>query len=183
MKDFKIFFVICVSIMLLGCASSAKIEGMAYENEYGLKFLFDKRLHENVVVNDVSGGQITNPLWTSEISNEEFKLALKLSLKTQHLYSASGRYRLDAQLLEVKQPVFGLSFTVITKVKYTILDNRYGKVVLDKVVVADYTATMGDSFWGIKRLRLANEGSAKNNIEKLIRSLSIKQVEAGKLSL
>ena len=63
------------------------------------------------------------------------------------------------------------------------LDNRYGKVVLDKVVVADYTATMGDSFWGIKRLRLANEGSAKNNIEKLIRSLSIKQVEAGKLSL
>ncbi|MEY8264633.1 MAG: hypothetical protein RPR98_10535, partial [Bermanella sp.] len=81
------------------------------------------------------------------------------------------------------QPVFGLSFTVITKVKYTILDNRNGKVVLDKVVVADYTATMGDSFWGIKRLRLANEGSAKNNIEKLIRSLSIKQVEAGKLSL
>jgi len=38
-----------------------------------------------------------------------------------------------------------------------------------KIIKSPYTVTVGDAFAGIKRLQLANEGSAKENIYKLLK--------------
>lgn len=40
-------------------------------------------------------------------------------------------------------------------------DTQSGNTVLDETIVAGYTATVGDAFPGVERLRFANEGSAK----------------------
>ena len=42
---------------------------------------------------------------------------------------------------------------------------------------------MGYAFFGVKRLRLANEGAAKENIAALLKRLSALKVEASQVSL
>lgn len=168
-------------LYLSGCASGAKMGNMVYD---GPAKHFDTALKSSVEVADVSGGEETNPAWTSEISNDAFSGALQQSLRNQGLLSGAGRYQLEAHLLEVDQPVFGLDFEVSTHVKYVLKDRENnGAVVLDETIVAPYTATVGDSFVAIKRLRLANEGSGKANIAALLEKLSKLQIQPGDISL
>nr|WP_282451737.1 hypothetical protein [Marinobacter koreensis] len=145
---------------------------------------YDTALQSNVNVANVSGGEDTNPAWTSEIDNDAFAGALKQSLRKQGLLSGSGRYQLEALLLEVDQPMFGLDFKVTTHVKYILTDRKNnGAVVLNETIVAPYTATVGDAFVAIKRLRLANEGSGKANIQNLLEKLSELKIQPGDISL
>lgn len=74
--------------------------------------------------------------------------------------------------MSVDQPVLGMDFKVTTKVKYSLKAKKTGKVVYEKEITADHTATMGDAFYGVERLRLANEGSAKKNIEQFLKELT-----------
>ena len=62
-------------------------------------------LKQAVQVNNVSGGQSTNPLWTSKVGNPEFQDALQQSLSAQGLLGQGPtRYRLDAILMQLEQP-------------------------------------------------------------------------------
>jgi len=56
-------------------------------------------------------------------------------------------------------------------------------VVFDETVITPYTATVDDAFAGVKRLRLANEGSAQKNIEEFLNKLSELQIDADEVSL
>lgn len=180
MRSSRILAVLAALIYLSGCASGAKMGNMVYE---GPIKAYDTVLENNVNVTNVSGGKETNPAWTSEIDNEAFAGALQRSLQKQGLLSGSGRYQLEALLLEVDQPMFGLDFEVTTHVRYILTDrDNNGAVVLNETVVAPYTATIGDAFAAIKRLRLANEGSGKANIQGLLNKLNELQIQSGDIS-
>jgi hypothetical protein len=168
-------------IFLYGCASGAKFQNTAYTEPSGLTY--DEKLENNIGVFSVDGGEKTNPLWTSEISNEAFKEAVKLSLSNQGLLSENGEYQLKVKLLQVDQPLFGLDLEVTTNVNYVLTDTKTNKVVLNEVIVAPYTATMGDAFVAIKRLRLANEGSGRSNIEGFLKKLSALNISSSEVSL
>ena len=77
----------------------------------------------------------------------------------------------------------GLDMTVTTTVQYILTDSGSGEVVLDKRVLTPYTATMGDAFVGTTRLRLANEGSARKNIEGLLDELSKLEIGPEEISI
>lgn len=135
-------------------------------------------------ISTVTGGEKTNPAWTSEIDNDAFSGAIKESLLEQGLLSGKGRYQLEVILLEVIQPLFGLNFTVTTHVKYILTDRQNDDaVILNETIVAPYTATIGDAFAAIKRLRLANEGSGKANIAGLLGALSELEINPRDISL
>lgn len=128
-----------------------------------------------VFVSEVVGGQKTNPLWTSEIDDDNFKKALVNSLRQHGFHNdskADSKYHLTAKLLGVSQPAFGLSFTVSMHVNYLVLDSETDESVLLKTITSEYTASMGEAFIAIKRLRLANQGAARENIKLLIAALS-----------
>ncbi len=180
MKLIKIVSVLVVCTYLWGCASGAKMENMVFQGD---QKEYPAELQENLELGDVSGGKKTNPLWTSEIDNNAFSGAVKESLSSQGLYSEDGKYRLEVNLLKVDQPLFGLNFKVTTHVQYMLTNTDSGAVVFDNTVVAPHTASVGDAFVGIKRLRLANEGSAKKNIEELLSKLSDLQIEPLEISL
>jgi hypothetical protein len=57
------------------------------------------------------------------------------------------------------------------------------KVVLREIIRTPFTAGFGDSVIGIKRLRLANEGSARVNIIAMLKRLSDLKIEAKQVSL
>lgn len=180
MKLLRFTAVLITSAGLLGCASGALVENMAYKET---KNQYTEEMQDNMSVDSVTGGKKTNPAWTSEIDNESFAEAVKQSLEFQGLYSNSGNYALAIKMLKVDQPMFGLDMKVTTHIQYTLTEKKSNKVVFDETVVAPYTATVGDAFAGIKRLRLANEGSAKKNIEGLLKKLSELNISPSNISI
>ncbi|MEO4047890.1 hypothetical protein AAFN46_12470 [Pseudomonas sp. CAU 1711] len=173
------------SLLLTGCASSAKIEGMTVGESQARGNTYSASLQDNLQVGEVKGGQETNPMWTSEIGGAEFQGALKQSLDNAGLLSDNGDapYVLTANLVRVDQPLFGLDFEVTSSVEYVLVDKASGKELFRETLRTPYTAGVGDAFIAVKRLRLANEGSARENISALLKRLSALNIEAKQVSL
>ena len=74
-------------------------------------------------------------------------------------------------MIRVDQDMFGLDLEVIAIVQYKLIDKINGKEIFSSVIHSPYTATFSDAFWAFERLKLANEGSARANITKLIKEL------------
>ena len=113
-------------------------------------------------------------MWTSEVGNAEFHEALRLSLHANGLLGSEGqpaKFGLYAELMEVSQPLFGFDLTVTSNVHYVVTDTASGAVAFDEIITASHTATVGDAFVAVERLRLANEGSVKENIRVFIDKL------------
>ena len=180
MKLTRITMVIAAVIYLSGCASGAKMENMIYQ---GGQKAYSGELKDSLEVSNVSGGQKTNPAWTSEISSEAFSGAVKQSLLAQGLLSNDGRYKLTVKMLKVEQPLFGLDFEVTTHVQYTLIDSKENSTIFDQTIVAPHTATFSDAFAGVERLRLANEGSGKKNISNFLEKLSELKINKNEISL
>jgi len=141
-------------------------------------------LKDNIIVSEVTGGKQTNPLWTSKIGNNEFKAALIESLKeTGYLGGEESVYKLSADLLEVDQPFAGINLTVTTTVLYKLIERKSGKQILMETILASYTAGFGDSAIAVKRLRLANEGSARSNIHELLKALHDLKINKNQISI
>ena len=174
---FRKLSIVFASVIMFGCASPAQVDNMRVDHSVNMNF--DKSLADSIKIDDVEGGEETNPMWTSEVGNKEFKAALNASLKSQGLLSETNKsgYELTATLVESDQPLFGADFEVTLSIRYILIEMKNDKVIFNKVIKTPYTATMGDSLLGVKRLRLANEGSAKKNITELLNILSKLKME------
>jgi len=151
-----------VTMGITGCAGKSESVNMVYHETQQYAATFQNAVN----VDEVKGGEETNPLWTSEIGNGEFRDALEQTLKENGLFANNevAQYYLRVSLLKVDQPLFGLDMKVTTEVRYELINAATGQVLLDKTYEASHTATFSDSAFGVKRLRLANEGSARENI-------------------
>ena len=164
--------VLLASVLASGCAqiASSGLKMTVETQDFGGKQA-KPPLQGNVLIAQVSGGEETNPLWTSEIGDQEFMQALEQSLIAAGFYSQDGRFRLSAMILEVDQPLLGIDMTVTTRIHYSLVDLESQEVLFSDTVESSFTATMSDAFAGFERLKIANEGSAKGNIAELIRRL------------
>ena len=63
----------------------------------------------------------------------------------------------------------GFNLTVKTTIEYKLYNKN--KLVFSKNINQSGNATMSDALYGTKRLRLANEISARNNIKEMLQSL------------
>jgi hypothetical protein len=125
----------------------------------------------------VIGGRETSAVGASQISNEDFAQALKDSIGNSGLFSGIGdangsRYQLNAFISRLNQPLIGFSMTVTMEVSYTLFDSQAKKSIWEKSITSEHTASPGEAFAGVKRLRIATEGAARQNIESLIRELA-----------
>lgn len=175
----RILVVFCL-MALIGCAAPAQFENMIYTQTPD--DAFDPELRGQMEVAPVQGGSETNPLWVSKINNSTFQKALEASLSIHGLLVNEGRFNLKVTLLKLQQPMFGLDLKVITSVNYIIVDNKTKEVLFDEIIDAAHTATFGDAFDAVTRLKIANEGSGKNNIKIFLEQLSELDVSSGQLS-
>jgi hypothetical protein len=130
-------------------------------------------------VGAVTGGEDTNPLWSSQVSNANFKAALEDSLALAVLKGDDhAPYVLNAKLVELHQPFAGFDMTVTSTVEYMLTPAGQSKPTLTEKVVTPYTAAFGDAFLGAERLRVANEGAMRENIKEIIARL-IKAAQKG----
>ena len=160
--------------VLVGCASAASSERMTVPATAVAAVDAPPALHHRVSIGTVSGGHDTNPLWMSKVGNDEFARALRDSFAAAGLLAEgpeAGVYTLSANLQRLKQPAFGFDMKVTATVGYQLRERGSGLQVFESQVVTPYTADMGDAFLGFERLRLANEGAIRANIQRLIEEL------------
>jgi hypothetical protein len=163
----RLALVAALATSLAGCAEAARVDQMVTAPTTALPAT--SPLQHAVQVSGVSGGTKTNPMWMSKVGDAEFQAALSSSLGTAGLLAnGEGRYRLEAKLLQLKQPMIGFDMAVDSRVHYTLTETGTGKAVFDRDVIATHTATVGDAFIAVKRLQLANEGSIKKNIQQFL---------------
>ena len=163
----RLVLVAALATGLTGCAQAARVDQMAAAPTTTLPAV--STLQHAVQVSGVTGGTKTNPMWMSKVGDAEFQAALSSSLGAAGmLANGDGRYRLEAKLLQLKQPMIGFDMAVDSQVHYTLTETSTGKAVFDRDVIATYTATVGDAFLAVKRLQLANEGSIKKNIQQFM---------------
>jgi hypothetical protein len=78
-------------------------------------------------------------------------------------------YRIEAELHELRQPIIGMTFDVDSRVEYRV-DGGPGRRVFP--VTARGSAAVSDAFFGVERLRIANERSINENIRLFIQQLT-----------
>ncbi|MGJ8641332.1 MAG: hypothetical protein ACSHYA_18220 [Opitutaceae bacterium] len=175
-KNRNIQFTIALALVLMssifsGCATPARsVEMIPEVASYGNHF------SETIAVS-VTGGQETNPMWTSEVSNDAFEAALEASIEKTGLFSAVldseiGDLRLDVRLIELKQPIIGLNFTVTARSEWRLRSSMKEAPFWRETITTDYTAEFGDAVVAITRLKLANEGAIRENIRAGLSNLS-----------
>jgi hypothetical protein len=153
-----------------GCASGSKPDAMVAQ------VVAPVHRSDGDVSIAVSGGKETTKMGASQISNEAFAQALRESIEKAGLFSSvaadGARYRLTGFIGKVDQPMFGLSLTVKMEVSYALKDSKPGNTVWTKDINSEYTATPGQAFAAVERLRLANEGAARENIRQALTAMA-----------
>ncbi len=176
-RTFRSLLAISTLALLSACAQGATAKGMTIDPTQ-IPSRPGPGLAGAVAVADVGGGRETHPLWASKISDASFREALVESLRLVGLLG-DGPLSLQVHLVKLDQPILGFNMTVTSVVHYTVKDVRSGATIIDEDVTAEHTATVGDAFYGVTRLRLANEGSARKNIASLIERLNAIRVSSG----
>jgi hypothetical protein len=161
--------------LLAGCAAPARIDQMQVSSPMPVRTAVEKSpLKAEVAVREVTGGRETNPLWVSNVSSSDFERAIEASLRDAGLAAANkqaGKYQLVADLVKLDQPFIGASMTVTATVRYRLIERASSKTVADQTIAVPFTAAWNAAFMGVERLKLANEGAVRSNIEKLIEFL------------
>jgi hypothetical protein len=139
-------------------------------------FSLQKVFPYSVSVN-VLGGKETSAMDKSQISNETFMQAIADSLYKSGLFSKiihgkNADYLLNVMIFNLAQPSFGFSFTVKMEAVWSLAHADSKKVLMRESVRSSFTATTGDAFAGVTRLRIATEGAAQENIRLGIEKLS-----------
>lgn len=172
MRKILALSVVATCVVITGCASPAQVSNMKATTFHEQR-TEPNALQANLYVSEITGGKGTNPLWTSQVSNSDFRQALEASLASAGMLASGseGQYLLRAHLDGLRQPLFGASMTVSSKIHYVILDRQTNKTVFERTIDLPYTAAFSDAFAGVTRLRLANEGAIRVNIQALIKDL------------
>lgn len=174
-----------VLLVLLGaCAQPARVTQMTVpDNVLAPVVAANPELLNSVAVVAVSGGKETNPLWTSQVNDPEFREALERSLEFSGVLAPApdkAAYAVSVQLMELKQPLMGFDLTVTSTVDYRVTERAGGGELLRESVMLPYTADFSSSLIAVERLRLANEGAIRENIRKFLARLGESWVAAGK---
>lgn len=168
---FRLLFSMLAVSVLAACSQPARVSQMAVPNMLAPVVAANPELLGAMAVGDVSGGKATNPLWTSQVDNPQFKEALERSLEFNGLLASPGtspRLVVSATLVELNQPFIGLDFTVTPKVVYRVVQSNGEAELLREELVTPYTADFSSSFIAVERLRLANEGAIRESIKRFL---------------
>lgn len=168
---FGVAVIVVSSSMLGGCASPSTALGMTPAT------IKTTNLHTQSVTVAVGGGKETNSTGKSQISDTAFAEAISNAITSSKVFSsvikgAGGDTILTVTIFNIDQPSFGFSFTVKMEAGWTLKRADTGAVIWQESIKSEHTATTSDAFAGVERLRLANEGAAKNNIAEALRKIS-----------
>lgn len=165
---FKLISLLLSTALLFGCAAPATQQAMIVnKSDFSITEAQRSKLKGSIEIVGVTGGKETNPLWVSQVDSNTFKGALEDSLKAVGYKSLENnpKFKINANLMELDQPLFGLTFSVKSNVNYAV---SYEGNTKNIPIIATGQATPSDAFIAIDRMRIANERSINENIKEFI---------------
>jgi len=171
MRIIKLLLPVVVALYLVGCATPASQQAMTI-GPSDVPAKLNTNLKNSLSVTGVTGGKDTSPLWTSQVDNTGFKNALEQSLLAiGYLATTSGtsKMKVEAELVELNQPLIGITLDVKSIVNYKVSSQNEMRVF---PITANGTATFSEAPIASERLRIANEKSIKENIKQFIQKIS-----------
>jgi hypothetical protein len=162
----------CVATVLLaGCASPAsKQELIVDDASFGVN-------HPYSVSVKAGGGGETGAMDYTNISNEDLAGALEESIAKSSLFSSvvqgdDADYKLSVYLVSMSKPVFGFSFTIDMEMSWSLVKTETGEAVMKESIKSSHTATAGEAFAAVTRIRIAVEGAAEDNIRQGLQKIA-----------
>jgi hypothetical protein len=174
-KDFLRVFswlTLAVSIAVLtGCASPAQVSNMKTTPA------IDGKKFARAIKVEVKGGAETESISSSNVSNADLKAAIESSIESSGLFKSivqgkDGDYELSVTVTQLNKPLFGASFTVTMETAWSLVKISDKSIAMRKVILSSHTASIGDAFVGVTRLRLAVEGAVQDNIKQGLEAIS-----------
>lgn len=166
---------------LSGCAAPSEPLGMALSEGDALQLRgwMPAALQGQVAAAPVSGGEPTNKIWGSKLSDLALEHALQDSLRSVGLlalHPEQARYELRSELLGLSQPLLALDTTVSLSLHFRLLERaREGqaeRLLYQRTVRTAHTTELGDALLSQpERMRLANEAAARRAITLMLRDL------------
>ena len=163
---------IALLAVVAACAGPARTDLMVPETQRAMAASEDSRMHRAIALTDVGGGEETT--YMPEVGSEEFREALRRALEAHEYLSlepANAPYQLKAFIIEVRHPRPSISTRVDSFVRYTLLRTADGHILFDDVVHGTHTVAFDESFAGMERVRLAEEGAMRDSISALLERL------------
>ena len=159
------------AIILTACASPADRAAMTPQD------LNIAKHHPYSLQVQTGGGSETGAMESSNIANADLKAAIEDAVKQSKLFKtvvqgSGGDYELSVSVTSLSKPSFGGAFTVDMETAWTLSKQSDHSVVLRKAVQSSGTATMGEAFAGVTRLRLAVEKAASANIRQGLQAIA-----------
>jgi hypothetical protein len=123
-----------------------------------------------IAVRSVTGGQMMNAMTVMGVSNEPLRAALESSLAANGYLAQSGppKFYVDAEIINLDEPLIGLDFDVTANVTYKVSG---AGTVATYPIKSTARATFSDSPLGADRVRIANERAMQENIKQFLLAL------------
>lgn len=125
-----------------------------------------------VALAPVGVGRDTGTPWAARFGAVQVQQALMETLLAARLGTAqSGRFRLDATLLNLERPYASFAMTVTATIAYRLTDSQTGAVLYNQTITTIGTASLADAITNENRLRIADERAVQNNLRRLVEDL------------
>jgi ABC-type uncharacterized transport system auxiliary subunit len=159
------------AVLLGGCATQARPHNMAYTG------LTAARKHDSSVSITAYLSAEARANCADWITDTAFLEAIAMSLRHAHMFSkvvngAQADHVLKAEIINFDMPLGAAHMTSQCIAEWTLIRQSNNEIVYRKTIQTTHTATLGDALNGNARLRMANEGAVRRNIEEAILQLS-----------
>ena len=154
-----------------GCSSPTQPAAMQTE------VLSLGKKHSQTVAVQTNGGQPTNPMWASQIADQDLASAIQESILKNQLFSSvvsigNADYVLNATIFKIDQPIMGFSMEVGIEIAWSLMPKGSTTPVWEKSIHTRVSKGVGDAFAAVKRIRIATEASAKENITQALTEIA-----------
>jgi hypothetical protein len=166
MRHGKILVILCfLAPTLAACATQ-----QAMTVDSGAVVTAIPKYKNAMAVRSVTGGHAMNILGAMGVENEPLKAALESSLAANGYLAQPGaaKFQVDAEILNLDQPLMGLDLDVTASVTYRVSGTGAAATYPIK---ATGRGTFSDSPLGMDRLRIANERAMQENIKQFLQAL------------
>lgn len=168
----KMLFAIAAITLLLGaCASPADRAAMTPQD------IVVSKHHPYSLRVQTGGGAETGAMDSSNIADADLKAAIEDAVVKSKLFKtivqgSDGDYELSVRVTSLSKPLFGATFTVDLETAWSLTRVSDRSAVMRKSVKSSGTATMGEAFAGVTRLRMAVEAATRNNISQGLKAVA-----------
>jgi hypothetical protein len=166
MRHAKVLVVL--SFLAPGLAACATQQAMTVDSGAVVNII--PKYRNAVAVRSVTGGYGMNVLGSLGVENEPLKAALESSLAANGYLAQPGaaKFYVDAEILNLAQPMMGLDLDVTADVTYRVSG---AGAAATYPIKATARATFSDSPIGIDRARIARERAMRDNIKQFLQAM------------